>query len=582
MGMETGPNFKDSKQFGRLIRTVERMRDLGEPYRAGRLEKLKSIVGGSAQNPRAIQERAPVPLLGLAMGIVTRHLVQNNPRCLATTEVRDLRPEAKDLSKAIDDESKRMELGKVLRRAVSESYVGCGYVKVSRDHDRDELFVESVDGGDVFQSMTEQGTPFNQVSMVGDIYRMPLREAKATKGWKTDQLKPDTLTSRDERGRASSRSLVSNSFGPDDEFEDHVTLADIYVRHVGEKGQMITVGWNKDSSRDKPVYMEEWDGPKCGPYVRCELGLSVPGQPLPLAPATPLAFIDSVTNTIYADAMQRATEYKELYGVPLGSEDDIKRLNNGIDGQFFRMNSREPFQTIRLGTPDQAMFALGLELRNLFSWLAGNLDTLGGLSPQADTARQDMLLDQNASVMIKAYQQDVLMFVDEVMRSIGYWLWYDDKERFITRDFHGYQITSRWSKDERRGNWLDYSIATDPYSMTYRSPQERLALVGQIVQQYVMPMLPMMQQQGTIFRADKFLQIAAEYSNLPELDDMYVLSEPTEMQASSQQTAKPSSTTRNYVRTNRPGMNRQARDQAMAMAMLGNRQQPAQAARAVR
>ena len=121
--------------------------------------------------------------------------------------------------------------------------------------------------------------------------------------------------------------------------------------------------------------------------------------------------------------------------------------------------------------------------------------------------------------------------------------------------------------------------------MVDRSPSERAKTLGELMQGFVIPMAPILQQQG--YRPDmgKFLELMAKYSNTEELteivkkidqQDMANIQQMQEVGGEQERPTQSPVTTRRNIRENVPGSTRQGRDEAM-MQLLAGGGQPAQA-----
>ena len=138
----------------------------------------------------------------------------------------------------------------------------------------------------------------------------------------------------------------------------------------------------------------------------------------------------------------------------------------------------------------------------------------------------------------------------------------------------------------REGEIVEYEIDIAPYSMVDRSPSEKAKTLGELMQGFVIPLAPLLQQQGMKPNMDKFLELMAKYSNTEELldivtsldeQDMAKMQQMQEMGAAGQERPTQSPVTeRRQVRENIPGSTRQGRDEAM-MQLLAGGGQPAQA-----
>jgi hypothetical protein len=71
----------------------------------------------------------------------------------------------------------------------------------------------------------------------------------------------------------------------------------------------------------------------------------------------------------------------------------------------------------------------------------------------------------------------------------------------------------------RSGNIDDYAITLEPYSMPYRSPDERLALLGAAIGRITQ--VAQTAAAGVPVDLEKYIEIEAEYNGLPELRELY-------------------------------------------------------------
>jgi hypothetical protein len=213
---------------------------------------------------------------------------------------------------------------------------------------------------------------------------------------------------------------------------------------------------------------------------------------------------------------------------------------------------------------DPSLMGAMTQFKDLFVYMSGNLDALGGLGAQSGTLGQDKLLTQSASERLNDMQDRVVKATTQVVRDLAWYLWrnpYIDlpltKEitPTIKRDF-------RWNSSQREGDFFDYNFDVVPYSLQSRSPNERLQFLLQIVQTVIMPMYPLLQQQGISFDMFKFMQMVAKLSNEKTLGDLLV--NDMGMTANQEGVVTPRQspvTSRNYTRHNVPGQSRAGADQ---------------------
>jgi hypothetical protein len=148
----------------------------------------------------------------------------------------------------------------------------------------------------------------------------------------------------------------------------------------------------------------------------------------------------------------------------------------------------------------------------------------------------------------------------------------------------GISVPTKFKPSERKETeFLELELDIAPVSMQDASPSQRLQTITNAVSNYLLPMAPMLQQQGVMFDAVAFNRQMAELTNTPELLELLVPvgSQPdpagqAESRVGSAETRKKGSTgssTRQYTPT---GGTRAARDTVMAQAMLGMNPTPQQ------
>jgi hypothetical protein len=250
-------------------------------------------------------------------------------------------------------------------------------------------------------------------------------------------------------------------------------------------------------------------------------------------------------------------------------------------------------QEVRFGGPDQVNLAFFLGLNELFNRHAGNLDTLGGLAPQADTLGQEEILGNNANQRVFYMRRKTASFVGAILKSLGHYLYSDPfVELGLEKQIPGTQLSipTTFSAENRVGEAKDFDISIEPYSMVYRSPQSQLRNFLELFQTVVLPMAPLLQAQGVGIDGGAIVRIISEYSDTPELNEVLTALPPPDPmamggmpgqgqpgQGQPEGPGKPPVTTRNYVRKNVSQGSRRGKENALAQALLGQMPQPDEA-----
>ncbi len=284
--------------------------------------------------------------------------------------------------------------------------------------------------------------------------------------------------------------------------------------------------------------------------------------------------------------MNQTERFKENDLVSGGADADGNRVINANDGDMIRCDNPASLTKRISGGPNAALLQMFEHGKDLFSWAADNLEVAGGLAPQSKTLGQDQILKEAASAVIASKQQRVVKYTSEVLKAL-LWYWWHDPET-VTRHKHeimeGVSIvrkTHPWNHPDpnvnrRNGNFEDLDMQVDPYSLNHVSPQQKLQLIDATIQG-IMPLMPLLQQQGIALDANEWMQLKAKLSNTPELSKILTIQEPPPQGEEGGggpevPSTLPGSTSRTYNRTSRgrPGDDRFARHQEMIKTLQGS------------
>ena len=522
----------------------------------------------------------PVNLIELAVTIYVRLLAARSPKCLVSTEIPSLRPFAADMEAALNQIPDEIGLSATLRRAVVEALFSIGIVKVGLGETNingkigDEPFVSIVQLDDYFCDMTARS--WDEVQYEGNEYWMDTAQIKELYGVELDE---DEYSGESSNGQAQARSLTVHEHG--EPLHSRVLLRDVYLVR---EGRLVTYAVSSmQLLRDAP-----WDGPEGSPYLKLWYS-DVPGNLMPMPPVAVWKDLHDLENTLFRKLAKQAVSRKTVAAFQGGNDEDIARLKRASDGEGLRYNGAKPEQ-ITLGGIDNGNLALALQVRDLHSSLAGNLDSLGGLSPQAETATQEKLISQASSARIRAMSDLTVDFARDIFRRLAWYLWTDpERERTIVKHassrVKGLSITKKWTPETRDGDFLDYNFDIDVFSMQEDSPSIRMEKFLSVYERVIMPLLPQLQEQGGVIDAKAILDYVGKNSNLPELSDFVLFPEsgntermPTGNPRPEYVSTKSPFTHRVYERVNRAGATRQGRDAALMQTLLGGKAQPAEMA----
>lgn len=515
----------------RLAEAVQNARMGLRRVRDNRLEMVRETAGSYYAEEGAAKE-VPCNLMGLYTSIVGRKMMANNPRVMLSVADQGQKPIVSAMERWANKEIERIHLANTLQRVVLDSLYSVGICKVALATPADAAAVSwNIRGGEPMAMRVDlddfvfdiHARDFDEVSFIGHRFRVPREAALSMYGKKSDlPVSDDPMFNLegDERINMIGRTYVSGQ----DEFEDMVDLWELYLpRHR----LIVTLVDNALTGSDKRALdIRRWIGPDSGPYLILGMG-TLPGNCMPKAPLQDLFPLHKAANRILRKLIRQADRYKKLTIVQENTEDGAT-MNAGNDGDTVAIRQPDKMGQTESGGPSEQLFQLFTALKELFSWLAGNLEIMGGLSAQSKTASQDEMLNQNSSASVSDMQGRVMDFVSKVIGSLC-WFWHHDPFKMMTVQHSlpglpDMSVMRRVSAAQRQQvRFEDMDVQVDPYSLPHSTPQQRFAGLSSLVTNVIAPMLPLLQQQGKGFDVDRFLALASKYLNQPDVTDIVTI-----------------------------------------------------------
>jgi hypothetical protein len=562
-----------------------------KPFREQRAEATKQMVGAHYGEDGA-GDKVPVNLLELACNVYTRQLAARAPKAIVSTKYKELKGPASMLELAVNHLVGVIELERTLRRAALEALFGIGCVKCGITplgglahgilNDPGQPFAEVVTLDDLVLDMA--ALTIEEMQYCGNLFRLPYEQVMESEFYLPEgkaKLKPTRKQPYHPDGDERLETL-SQGFGTDrDEYRDMVELQEIWLPL---EGLLVTL---PAEGEGPPLRVVEWNGPRPGPFHF--LGFSeVPGQLMPLAPTSLWLDLHELVNRLFRKLGRQAERQKDVTLYRGAAAEDAERVRDAEDGGLIRVDDPQGVQVAKYGGIDQANFALTIHLKDLFTYLAGNIDAIGGLGPQSGTLGQDQLISENASKRVADMQDRTVRFAKEVIHDLAYYLWTDPLIRLpLVKQIKeaNVELNVEFTPSERQGEYMDYNITIDPYSMAHQSPAVRLQTLMQIWSNFIGPFAPQLGEQGMQVNFEALLRIVAKLANFDELDELITFANappatPVDVPERHERTM-PANTTRTNVRVNRPGATTGGKDMALVSSLL-SRVQPKEAASILR
>jgi len=583
-------NPLNEKQLQDLRRSVTESYRALAPFRRNRIESIKEHVGKHYSDDGAGHE-VPLPYMALAADTYHWTLSSRVPQVMITPRRNfALRPQSERMEQALNhlfqhEINAYWSFSRATRNAIfGMGMMKCGTVPKYQveiegfQHDIGQFFADPVSIDDWVHD--RRAKTYEQVTFAGNFYELPYQLVMEDPYFTNkDGLKPTSRfdTNELDGGERKAQEISrGDSWTPDaGEWMPMVKLLDLWLPMTGREPLFITI----PVAEGKPLHVEEWTGPERGPYHLLGFG-DVPDQIMPLPPAALWMDMHKFANALFRKAKQQALRQKTVTVYRGSAADDAAREQKASDGTMLLADDPDGIRELVRGGADPRTIALIIQSRDLFSWLAGNLDTLAGLSPQADTAAQENLLNTNAGKRFEQMQYSVYVFQHDVMKD-GAWYTYNEPlieyptiHRVPGTDI---AIPQAWTPDDREADFIEHEFSIDPNSLVFQTPGGKLRRLTEVWERFVIPMMPQLEARGITPKVETLLKLIAKYSNLPEIEEILDFGQPPmEAGGGSHERTMAPNTTRTNVRINRPGGTRSGRDAAMMQTLMGAGVQNAQ------
>lgn len=514
-------------EFQKLKDAVEESYTGLKPFRDAFMTAHEEYVGPRyGGNREADIGDRPINMVSLGVQTYLRKLVPQTLQCLILTHSPMLRASAQDMTMAMNAKMQQMRITEELVDVALASLLGVGLIKVgireqiySEGEEGERLsltgpYASAIDPTDWVHDIT--ATSFRDLPFSGNRYFMSLEDAQNDERFnKAERAK---LKAEDDAEQVDSGpESLSQDNDPQDKYIERVQLWDIWLP---KERKVVTFS----TSNDAPLVEIDWTGPEEGPYLMAGFN-PVLKNVLPNAPVNHWLSMHDLVNLLYEKCGEQASRQKTIGVVQGNAVDDANRVIDAHDGQTIVSQNPQAINEMRFGGVDQNTLGFTINAQGWASYVQGNMDSIAGLAPAADTVGQEKIVESQSGQLVKSMQSGFVAFMKDVIRHLGHWMWTDPASEYqFNQKIEGtdielpvtwpYQI-NEWGveEDARKGPFESYQFDVEPYAMQDLTPQERLQLIRGIWQQDVLPLTQMGLQPDVV----KYFQMIARYADLPEL-----------------------------------------------------------------
>lgn len=573
-------DLHDEKKRGRLLKAIKTSRTAMEPFRKVRRVLIQDYVG-SWYSESGSGSKVLTNLINQTARIYTVALAANNPQVMVSTPLVENLPFARRFEVNLNQMIRDMALEQTFRMIVLDAFfcLGCAVVMMRDTDTRFHGLLESEE--DVW---LDPGEPWlNRVSLddlildmsakeltkmryCGHRYRADFEKIQSEPGYDKkvkSQLKPSRRSQHETTDPARD---IGSDDAEDDDLKDMVWLQDIWI---AENNTISTMAVDQDLP---PLIEREWTGSQAGPYKFLSLG-NVPDNVIPASPAINLKGMHDLQNRLHRRMEQDSDAHRIVNAYPPSGADDAEKIRTARRNSWVRMNDPKSINQVEVGGIDQRDLAFATFIQEEYDRFAGNLQAMGGLGAQAATVGQEELIHGAVSRNEADMRMAVVSFASDCILDLGRLMWEDQYlaiQSSIPVGNSGIEVKSDWTPDYRVGQFEDYDFRVEPYSMVFKTPEQKLQEMFQTLQQLA-PLWPMFQASGATLDAEAIVREIARLKNRPEFERFINFATPADILGGDENTVRQSATTsRETVRRNVPtGGTQQARNSATIQSLMG-------------
>ena len=495
----------------------------------------QALYSGHGYGTNESEVDTPLNVYNLALRIYQRRLISGDPRVNVRSRSTKSRSEAYELSLACEQLFREINLKGTMKEVVHQGLESVGIVKVAVTtrgmdeslgflHDSEQPFCDPV----LLENFAydTNAKRWEEIGWCGDRYRLPLEDLLADPTLDKEAIASlDTKETRqDENLRQSPGEESVQRLGVEDsvfrdDLHQYVTVWDIWLPR---EGLLITI----PDGKGQPLRVQKWEGPENGPYHLLCFD-PIPGNIMPVSPGGHLESLAKLLNRAIrklGNQLDRQKTNPTITPSAANAGDD-KTIQDCQDGDVLQLMDPKNTGEIRSGGIDQQSYAFTQGLISLFSWLGGNLDSLGGLASNAGTATQQEMENAGANSLIDELSDKFTSFLQRVTTDLAWYIYSDPQgTRRLVKRLEGtdWELPIQWGPEQRTMDFFHFEFELDPFSIHTRTPQQRLQMIMDLVPRamQIAQAKMLFAQVGDELDTEAMWRLITRYTGLTELSEL--------------------------------------------------------------
>lgn len=361
-----------------------------------------------------------------------------------------------------------------------------------------------------------------QYEFEGDEYILPTEEARELFPKYADKIKPDFYL----YGEKDPRKISNPDKVPYNELHEYSAFIDLWLP---KEDVLITIlPPNKDFNRI--LKTTDFEGSQSGPYD--VLGYKhFEGTTIPIPPIYSLMELDAAINRQYHKATNQIDRLKKLGVYESGNERDAQTARDAKDGDLIGISNAQIVKEVTLGGVEAQIYDfLGFSLAQ-FSEQGGNLAVAGGRKSMSKTLGQEEMLMMNASRTLEKMSQKVHQFASDIAQKLAYEMWVNPTMQIKAKEkIAGIaEIPIIYDQYEQEGEFTDYYLDVEMFSMQRLSPEARFQKMFQLITAWILPTMQIAAQQGKMLNVPEVTKTLSYYLDI-DTDGWFLSEQPMQTQ----------------------------------------------------
>jgi hypothetical protein len=498
-------------------------------------KKRQAIYCGHGYGTNEEEVDTPLNVYNLALRIYQRRLIGGDPRANVRSRSPKAMTEAYELSLACDQLFREINLKDSMKEVVHQGLQGVGIVKIAVTargmneslgflHDAEQPFCDPV----LLENFAydTNAKRWEEIDWCGDRYRLPLDDLLGNPMWNQEVVATlDTKESRqDEDLRQSPGEESVQRMGVQDsvfrgDLRQYITVWDVWLPR---EGLLITI----PDGKGMPLRAVKWKGPENGPYHLLCFD-PIPGNIMPVSPGGHLENLAELLNQACRKLGDQLVRQKTNQAITPSAQNagDDKTIQDAEDGDVLVVQDPNNTAEIRSGGIDQQSYAYEQGLLSQFSWLGGNLDVLGGLASNAETAAQQEMEFAGANSLIDELEDKFAGFLQRVMTDLAWYIYSDPSgTRKLVKRLEGtdWEIPVQWGPERRTREFFLFEFEVDQFSVHNRTPAQRLRMIMDLIPRamQIAQAKMLFAQVGDELDTESMWRLITRYTGLTELSEL--------------------------------------------------------------